>query len=493
MDLQLVNTVERKKVNAHIGINYYVFLFISIQIVNTLTLSSYWSLLVTIPQIFVVLHFLLNKASIKQAILWHVVFSVTACDLNNLDEGVILLSYPSLKLYGPLTISYIILGFIWIKARFTPVKLPKDSLFIKLKGLFALLLIGGALLGLVGLLLWDNSVAIFIGSFRYMLIAFIYTDIFARIYDIGYLKKCVAFSLALLIASPMATFIDYFVLGLGYNYSIFISFMSNSVFVLSPILLLCLFYKPIRVISNVSMLLVSLLCYFALIFSSGRGGHMLGLTVALFIIAYFSFFNKKDSVIHVGIGGRIIFAFAIFIFAIAGAYLFQHVGDSLASNKLNQLVSLSFMFNGGSGLSEVATSPYIRIAEVLDVIDNGLHNIFALLLGRGYGGFFTDSLHLFNGIDLSVGGFSDLEIRTGRYRSPHSMVPNVLLFHGVIGLFFVIRIAVIYLKKINITPFVFPAFSLLLYSLYYNVPLIAISTLILYSAEYEFGKRHYGR
>ena len=108
----------------------------------------------------------------------------------------------------------------------------------------------------------------------------------------------------------------------------------------------------------------------------------------------------------------------------------MNVGESLAANKLDEFMSLFKIFDKSSDfLAEgVSSSPYIRIAEVLNILDNGLKNPLALMMGNGYGGFYSDSLGLFDRLDLfNAGAFNEADILTGKFTTAHSSIPNALL------------------------------------------------------------------
>ena len=84
----------------------------------------------------------------------------------------------------------------------------------------------------------------------------------------------------------------------------------------------------------------------------------------------------------------------------------------LTGIKINAALSI---FSGDIG--DVSNSPkYTRIAEIANFYYNNRNNIFHLLFGNGYGGYFTDELGLLNGLDLR-GGWSEDVIRTGRFSS----------------------------------------------------------------------------
>lgn len=461
------------------------FFLFCIELANMILMGSNLNMVVTIPQIILVLYYTLSQ-KLDKALLWHVVFCVTGCDNNTVDEDVIMVSYPALKLIGPLTISYLLLGFIWIMSLRRKYNLPKISMFYELRKLFLLLFVSGTLLGIVGVLFLDFSVQDFIPPFRYMLIAVLYMDVFSRLYTKSFIEKCYLVCVCLLIVTPIATALSFFLLNISYDYSVFDSFVTTPVFVLIPTLILFLIFRVDRM--QKTAMIFSLVWYVALGVSAARGSQILSTSIALAIFVWLVYLGeKRNDYVGISFFKTVLPFIGIGVF-FGVSYMLLGVGKSMSSNKLDQFVSLFSMFGSiGSGtivLDGVASSPYIRIAEILNVIDNGLSHPISLLIGQGYGGYYTDSLGLFTGLDMwNSGAFSDAAISSGRYGTAHSMYPNAILFHGLIGFFFILRMGLRYVKNIKYTPLLFAAFSFLLYSLYYNVPLMTICIMMLFASE----------
>ena len=462
---------------------YYIALFALFEIINMLFLESSMNLLLTIPQIIVIFYFIIS-GNLDRAIIWHLVFVLTAVDLNTIDDDIEMLSYPAIKLIGPLTISYILLGIIWISTLRRKISLPQYSLLYRLRKYLIILLVTSSILGLLGVAIIGYHVKDFIPPFRYMLIAVLLTDIFARLYNDSLLEKCYSFAICLLIASPIVSAFSFFILHISYSYSVFESFETNSIFILTPSLFIFLMFKLDKKLNYLA--LFSLFCLLILTAIAARGSQYITLAVAFLIMIYLVYINKN----HNNLVGINFFRFFIPFLGIgafvSGSILLLSVGDSLAANKLNQFVSLfSILGGGGFSIEEVSTSPYIRIAEILNIIDNGIQNPIGLIIGQGYGAFYTDSLRLFDMLDLSQGAFNDDAISSGKFTTAHSMYPNALLYHGIIGFYFIMKLGILYLKKIPFTPLLFASFVLLLYSLYYNVPLMNACIMFMFASEYK--------
>ena len=234
-------------------------------------------------------------------------------------------------------------------------------------------------------------------------------------------------------------------------------------------------------------IVISISCFLALCLTSGRGSQFVTLFFSMILLVYLVYFkNNNRNYLQIRLVKVILPVVLLGVVSYAFIML-ENVGDNLASNKLQQFVSLFSAFGSQQGrlLDNISFSPYMRIAETLNILANGLDNPFCLLFGKGYGGYYTDSLGLFNRVDLYMGAFSNSQIKTGRFATAHSMYPNVLLFHGVLGFSFVCKLGIDYLRRVKYSCWVFAAFILLLYSLYFNVSLLIACILFLFAADYN--------
>ena len=72
---------------------------------------------------------------------------------------------------------------------------------------------------------------------------------------------------------------------------------------------------------------------------------------------------------------------------------------------MEQSPSLEALFTictTGFTLTDISDSPYIRVAEVLNILDNGIRDPLGLIFGHGFGGVYTDSTGLFRNVDVSI-------------------------------------------------------------------------------------------
>jgi hypothetical protein len=125
----------------------------------------------------------------------------------------------------------------------------------------------------------------------------------------------------------------------------------------------------------------------------------------------------------------------------------------------------------------------------LNIFDNGIHNPFFLLFGRGYGGYFTDSLCLFyDGINLGDGDYAAINIVMGKFSRPHSVYPATLLTGGVIGLFLVLTMGLKYAGRIKKNFLSFAAIPFLFTTFYFDSQIALTCIFLLFASEYRFRK-----
>ena len=447
-------------------------------------MESSANVLLTIIQILVVLYYILSN-KIDNAVLWHVVFCLTGFDATSGSTELQLYSYPEIKLVGPITLSYIILGLIWLKVyNFKVLEQTKKTLIYKLRNVLKFFLIYGTVIGLVGLLLFSYRFSDFILPFIYSFTGFLYLDIFTKIYDYKLLAKFYDYALCVIISSPIATFISYFFLNIRATYSAFDTLIFTEPYILASVLILTIIYEQkYRLLT-----LGSLVAFFLTLFEGGRGGHFVILFFSIAVLFYLIYFDRQISKNKIASVLRV-------IIPIIGVLGFSYLGimlskDYLASIKLMEALSLfSVFYTSGdlySRLSLIPASPYIRIAQVFNIIYDGINNPLGLILGNGFGGYYTDSTGLFQYTDVTMGGFSSEVASSGRYGYAHSSIPSVLLFNGIVGLSALIKLGINYIKQIKNTPLAFIVLPFFLVSFYFNTSLYLAYVFVLFAAEYKF-------
>ena len=103
----------------------------------------------------------------------------------------------------------------------------------------------------------------------------------------------------------------------------------------------------------------------------------------------------------------------------------------LRSVKLREVFSL-LTLRSLTGLSETATSASVRVYESLNIADSYVRQPLYIPLGRGLGGFFSDTRLPISWADTSA--YSQAELDTRRFYAVHDSVNNVLLKFGASGL-----------------------------------------------------------
>lgn len=465
-----------------------LILLILIELGNFYLLESPLNIMITAIEVVVVMSLMIRK-DYPSALIFHVIFCLTGCDATSASSDAQLFSYPEIKLIGPLTLSYILLGMLWLANRKKTIQAPKDSLLWGVRKLMSFFLIYGTGLGVLGLLIFNYRLNDFITAFIYIFVGYLYVDIFSRNYDDNYLHKCKNAAMSLLLTAPIVSFISYFLLNIRVSYSVFDALVFNEEFIMGAILILILFTDVKYKVAY----MVSLTLYIVCLVIAGRGGFFLSLLICFLVLIYFTYF-VPNSILKYTKYLRIIFPIFIIVggSAIVSFFLSIEGGQSLAGNKVMELISLlEALFTIGSTgftLTDISDSPYIRVAEVLNILDNGIRDPLGLIFGHGFGGVYTDSTGLFRNVDVSIGGFPLEIINSGRYGTAHSFLPNTLLFNGLIGTYMLLKKGFMYLKNIKYSPLCFAGYFLFLYSFYFNTSLFLAAAFALYAAEYDIKK-----
>lgn len=458
-------------------------LFTLLETINIVFMESSLNLLLTVPQIIIVLYYLYAKNDLYTAFLLHIIFILTGLDATSGSSEMQLMSYAKVKLFGPLTMSYIILGLMWLRVIKWPIVCQSQSLLLLLRKLFLYFFIFGVAIGIPGLIFYGHRVGDFILPFVYVLVGYIYSGIYIRICKPEYLKRCTNFVYILLISAPFATFITYFLLNIRATYSVFDALIYNEMFIIAPIMILLLFFN----VKEKGWLILSLVVYLFCVTAAGRGGMFLNIFVSLIFALYYIYFVKdfrRTKVIS-------ILRTAIPILAFVGITYVGFVevdgGQSLAASKINELISLlnavTSLRSTSFVLTDISASPYIRVAEVFNIIDNGLREPLCLVFGHGFGGVYTDSTHLFENVDVADGGFPIEVVNSGKYGMAHSFLPTTLLYNGLIGLCLLFSLGIKYIKRCKFSPYTYAAYILCFYSFYFNTSLLIGATFLLFCAE----------
>lgn len=431
------------------------------------------NLFLSIPQVLIVL-FAIIRGKLKEAVIFHFLFLLTSLSATaGLNESLNVINYSRLKLVGGLGIHQV-LSFIIVLLSYNKVqsrKLPFFDLCFKILFILALT---ATIFGIFGFAFSDYKFHYFLARIVYMSTLLMNMYILKKNVDVKFLKTAVRISFALLVVAPVVALVS-FNCGITVKYSIFDVPVFPDVTYFVPLLLLSFFYVKQSVYS-----IISLTVFFILIIQVGRGGMFLISLLTFLVFVYQVFFMKeiRESSPYRWKAFRFMLI-VVFILLIGGALSLNVEG--LAVHKLQNLISLLSFATGSYSIDDVDNSPYVRIAEVLNILNE--NNPFFLCFGKGYGGYFLDNLDLLSKASLFDGGFADDVILSGKFPTAHSVYPNTLLYNGIIGLVLVIYLGIKSLKRISYSFFSFAGFILFFYALYFNHLMGSVAAFILFASE----------
>lgn len=468
----------------------YIIIAVLIVLNGILNLKEL-NLVVTIPEIIVVLFFL-TKKNTKDALFWHTIFFITSFSnifteeflfLNGISSHVSY-NYANFSFHGfrySLIITYLIVLFqTSIKKRTIS---ATQTAFYKFYRFLLYCIATGFILGTFGLFLLDYSFDRYLLYGYYSLLCFGFALSYLNEYDTQLKDE---FYEAIPFIISIAVVFDFICTILGFNENLIV-IGSTSIgaycFILIPMLL---FKKR----SLPYLMVVGLQLYLMSVHTSGKQIYSLIFMFAASIILSFS------NTIRDKVGGlnlskmRIVFIVVLIAYPTLQQIISDRSDDQEGNfvRKLESVNTLSSFFMGEGNMDEVSASPYIRLAEFSNIVYEDIRNPVFLLFGRGFGGYYRDELNLFTSFDLASGAFSDDQIRTGNFSYGHDTFVTVPMLNGFIGFFLLIALLISMCKKSPHNYLYLSCLMLPLLWFYFDVLMGVIGVMLLYAAEHKVQK-----
>lgn len=458
-----------------------VLLFTGFVIVNIVTLNNPANLLLTIPQYIIVLFFLV-KNNIRDSVLSHFAFTILSLSAQKTlgmfeTEDFLLYNYGTLKLIGPIRACYAMNLVFTLILLHSKLKVRKDLLYYKLYKVFLCLFIPASIIGVIGVALhpfYTFDKLLDKEIYAYVVLTSMY--IILKVANDRFIQVAYYICLSGIMAGIFGSFFC-FITGLTVShYSVFdIAYMSDITY-LTPMLII-----GVIMVKQRALLLLTLVIYFFFATTVLAGKEVFSIAFCLFFLLYCYFFrtgNKKRSpfvtILMFGVVGLLVGL----VIHIQG-----NTGSTMASYKLHSAFS---MMTGN--IDDAGRSPYIRMAQLANILYEGLQNPFLLIFGNGYGGYFEDKLGLFANVDLLNGAYNFKTVGSGRFHSGHDAVVNIPFFNGLVGMWLVLRISWKYIKKIRFNYMNSAIFLWVLLIFYFNTIFAYIGLFALIGAEYKVNK-----
>lgn len=457
-----------------------IFFISIILLINGITNTTLTNLVVTIPQFCFVLYLIVVNRTDK-AVFWHFIFFITSFtyygDVNSV--GILELSsynYAKFKLFGPISYSHVISIILLIVVTLKHSQHNNaNGLFNQFYKLVLLFMISGFLIGFLGLAFSNYYIEGFINYGSYILLIFIHTSILLK-YKSNTLKKefydIISPVLAIL---PVINFILHY-----FNPDIR---DSSALSFYSLLIIPALLFRK-----NVYLYLIGIafLVHNSIVY--GMSGKSLILFVSMIIITFILsmpksagyIFPKRAHIIRVTM-----LISLISIPTIVTIIQITYGGSSFIVSKIHQVTTLfDFIINQGD-IEAIAPSPYVRVTSLINILYEGMYNPFVLLFGKGFGGYFQDSLNFFTNLSLYNGGFSDKAILSGHYYTGHDTMVTVPMFNGLIGLFILLRVVWKSIKFSNNNFLILTAIPFLLLAFYFDTLIGVSGVLLLYAGSFN--------
>lgn len=458
-----------------------IFIFIVV-LINGLTHTSGANLLITIPQLFIVIYYIVTGKTNK-AIFWHFIFFITSFtysfDLEGVKNELTSYNYAKLKFFGSIGYSHIISLFLMFIVNVeNKKKIIKEGLYYDLYKLLIFFIISGFGIGLINLLIGDyylEGLKIY-GS--YILIIFIHADILMKANNRLLRKYFTDIMIPLLTIVSIVNFIIHLI------YPEFFDLAGISLF--SALLLPALLFQKKTRINLIGLFFV--VYNMVLYRSSGKELIFLLIIILMTIILSFDKNIKKTYPLRTKF---IRVTLMIILISIPTIYLFlfnTYSGSSLIVSKFAQVESLGDFILFQGSIQNIATSPYVRVTSLLNILHEGILNPFQLLFGKGYGGYFQDNLQYFSNLDLTQGGFSDKAILSGDFYTGHDALVTVPMFNGIVGLYLLLKIVWKSIRFSKRNYLILSAIPFLLLVFYFDTLIGVSGVLLFYLGSFDTSK-----
>lgn len=441
------------------------------------------NLIITIPQFLLIFIYVLEK-NIDKAVIWHFIFMITSYSIYNIDvdsgtDNITAYNYAKYKIFGPLSYSYLItlILFIYIHLKknnsISIIEYIKhnNALFYNYYNIVKYFMFYGLVIGLINVVFSDYYIDGIISYGGYIVIVFLHSYILLNI-DGTLVKKYINYIFVdlLLVNVIIDSFINLF-----FEQSYNTTPLSAYTLLLIPSLL----FKgnTIKKISAIALAFYNMINY-------GTGGKsLILLIIMLFVTLYLTF--QKDVNIYNSIKIKFI-RFTIILALLFLPAISLYIGDiyggeSFTVSKMYQVKTLINYIINDNNIYTIAESPYIRISSLQNILYEGIENPYALIFGKGYGGYFTDHYGYFTDIDLSKGAFSDIAIKNRQYYTGHDSLVTIPMFNGMFGLVLIIIYVLKCIKSSKYNYLLISSIPFLLLIFYYNTLIGITGVLLLYS------------
>ena len=473
-----LNTISNKS-----GLYSKILLFAVIILLNGLLNCKVSNVIVTIPQILFVL-FLLSKKDIPSAIFYHVLFFITSFgylgsvdSLGNEVANLESFNYAKLRIsVAPvfILISFLII-FISINSKYTISKEAKKTDFYYLFCFFKYIMISGSVMMLIGFaflnyyvegVMYYGIYALYVFVIAYMLLIVYKHGVHDRIFEI--LPHILIIGI---IISTCSKFVSIAVVG-----SLVISYYG-------VLLLPMMMYGKNSLIS----LLVFCLFVYGSIMTS-MGGKVI-IEIVLVFIATFMLSFTSDIESHYPQRSKlakILFVIVILSLPTLMIYIEYVATASDRSNFIHKLHSVQTMWDfmwGKNSIYEVDDSPQTRIAEFANIMYENVTNPIYMLFGRGFGGYYHDTLGIMGGLDLANGTYTESAIAKGEFYYAHDAFVSVPFMSGLIGVYMWIKCIVKYLKHASLNYYKLAVIPFLALIFFFDTQIGATGVVILFASE----------
>lgn len=159
-------------------------------------------------------------------------------------------------------------------------------------------------------------------------------------------------------------------------------------------------------------------------------------------------------------------------------------GDNWLSSKSSQVTSLFQFFISGN-ITDVASSPYVRIASLFNIFLQGISNPLLLIFGNGYGGYYRDLGGYFSYVELGKEAFAEGMTINGRFYYTHDSLITVPFIHGILGFILFVSVGIKFTKLSKQNYLALSFIPLLFFVFYFDVLFATCGLILMYLSLYK--------
>lgn len=357
----------------------------------------------------------------------------------------------------------------------------KDSALCKFSKHYCLIIVASLLMGMIMIAINDNDISkispisilieeLYQRGFQPILMIIIF--LFLSTYATDEIEKISDYLLAALIGVVISMMVSLFSNNLGYYGGVSTILTCVNIRWI-PILLLLPVYQRYK--GRFLLILIGVAGAFLTLLYNATGKTLL---IYVLIPVMYILMNFKEQ--KYGNALLMLMVIPVLISLLTPLISYLRSESVLFNSKFIQVVSLLSFFERKTEASAVASSPRIRIQEIINITNEYIKKPYFFLLGKGLGG-----TMLVGDMKFTAHAFTDLEWSSGLFFNVHESFAKLYLSNGMYGIWFFFYTIVLCLKRATKSPWILVGLYWFAISFGYSITMTAFGLSCLLYGFYE--------